>query len=693
MTPQPRPLLSKLNLCTCSSSSSSNIALEVKPTSIDLLTSRLETILEERLIEVVQEIVHDDNVKNENASPETTNNDGGGGGGSDADVIKVTSDDTPNNNNTNKQNNDDNDEDGEYGHFKLSAVEYVARNDAHWLKSRPPVCSLQTILCIPEDYQYYHGVNNNNQSISANPLDSCDPPLQVTVYHRPRNNNIIKNGKNIDMRPGNTGELSQSSCCCGVHARPPLDAWERKSRHQQENQRQVNANGNTDINTPVKLSWVDLRQAQSIATNSREQRQQHPARGSVQVNSQAGALHFLRSLLGSSHGVSPWTPSKSEIEGDEKKQTEQQDLILPNESDIVVTVVDYPIVNRQVLDFRVSDAAPSWYLHCVVALDCLELDFNISDATMSHEQKPPPATLLVYKRLSQRLFLSPTTPPEQSILRLEDETNSDNADIPSLPDGCLWETVVFRKDKETQDDAPEYFYRPTVPPYISLMQDYSQAMELFEPQCLQAFAEEASRIPHWIPWPETQHYSSQKAPRTANNSSARVQHEAAKPWTVVPLCHCFPANQIEKFQWIDLTKQQCPQTCRILESVLGTTLRTALFSQLAPNTTLEPHTGWSDLANHVLRLHIPLVVPGSDHDGGLGLCGTWVDGCVESHVTGRPLLFDDSKLHRAFNYSDQPRIVLIVDLERPAWLPVGYATGGHSEELDKFIRQMALGPR
>ena len=40
-------------------------------------------------------------------------------------------------------------------------------------------------------------------------------------------------------------------------------------------------------------------------------------------------------------------------------------------------------------------------------------------------------------------------------------------------------------------------------------------------------------------------------------------------------------------------------------------MRTALFSRLEPNTTLGAHTGWADLANHVLRLHIPLVVPTS----------------------------------------------------------------------------------
>jgi aspartyl/asparaginyl beta-hydroxylase (cupin superfamily) len=139
-----------------------------------------------------------------------------------------------------------------------------------------------------------------------------------------------------------------------------------------------------------------------------------------------------------------------------------------------------------------------------------------------------------------------------------------------------------------------------------------------------------------------------------------------------------------------------PRTRKLLEDLVGTRyLRTALFSRLAPHSVLEAHTGWADLANHVLRLHIPLVVPRGgdgchDDDNDDGLCGTWVDGCVETHAVGRALLFDDSKIHRAFNYSNADRLVLIVDLARPEHLPPGYASGGHSEELDAFIAQMSV---
>ena len=35
--------------------------------------------------------------------------------------------------------------------------------------------------------------------------------------------------------------------------------------------------------------------------------------------------------------------------------------------------------------------------------------------------------------------------------------------------------------------------------------------------------------------------------------------------------------------------------------------------------------------------------------------------------------------------SDQDRVVLIVDILRPSWIPLGTAEGGHTEELDQFI--------
>lgn len=58
---------------------------------------------------------------------------------------------------------------------------------------------------------------------------------------------------------------------------------------------------------------------------------------------------------------------------------------------------------------------------------------------------------------------------------------------------------------------------------------------------------------------------------------------------------------------------------------------------------------------------------------------------VVNHVEGEIVVFDDSKLHRAFNNSTSDRLVLIVDILRPPGIALGTAEGGHTPELDSFI--------
>ena len=291
--------------------------------------------------------------------------------------------------------------------------------------------------------------------------------------------------------------------------------------------------------------------------------------------------------------------------------------------------------------------------------------------------------------------------------------------------GCLWETYYEYQEEEDDDDDKDdddeeeegkganndhhqnnnnkkkkkarklARCRVVAPPYVSYRQDYNpkQLQPLLDHwKCIR---DEALQIPHWTAWPEKQHYSKATSTTTTNNTENDnggnhinndddIGYDNNPSWTVFPLCHCFPANQPENKQWIEQTCALVPQTVQLLQQHLGPLLRTALFSRLDPETTLEAHTGWSDLANHVIRCHLPLTVPRGE------VCGTWVDGCVEIHQEGQFLCFDDSKTHRAFNYSQQERIVLILDLARPEHLPLGTATGGHTDELDQFIASMNL---
>jgi hypothetical protein len=304
--------------------------------------------------------------------------------------------------------------------------------------------------------------------------------------------------------------------------------------------------------------------------------------------------------------------------------------------------------------------------------------------TSSHTGSAMPVTLLVYRHLTSRKNLSITHPVSGAIVQN------------SLDPYYLWETFQPPKVDDTSDpllakvqeeEQPPVQHRLVAPPYQSHRDLYPGLLdEIMKPENIAVITDEALRIPQWTAWPEKTHYSS---PDDDEEDDGESEEKEDSPypatWTVFPLCHTFPANIVENRTWIGKTCNFVPRTAALLES-LGPALRTALFSRLEPRTTLSAHTGWADLANHVLRLHIPLVVPGGSHN--LGLCGTWVDGTVETHRMGEVVCFDDSKVHRAFNYTDEERIVLIVDLARTDALPLGTATGGHTEELDKFIQEL-----
>jgi ornithine lipid ester-linked acyl 2-hydroxylase len=104
----------------------------------------------------------------------------------------------------------------------------------------------------------------------------------------------------------------------------------------------------------------------------------------------------------------------------------------------------------------------------------------------------------------------------------------------------------------------------------------------------------------------------------------------------------------------------CPETWRIVQKIPG--LKTAMFSVFRPGKRLPPHRG---PYNGVLRLHLGLIVP--EHNANLGIrIGTEVRGWKEGAV----LIFDDAYEHEAWNETDQPRVVLFVDFEKPLHFPI-----------------------
>lgn len=106
--------------------------------------------------------------------------------------------------------------------------------------------------------------------------------------------------------------------------------------------------------------------------------------------------------------------------------------------------------------------------------------------------------------------------------------------------------------------------------------------------------------------------------------------------------------------------EQCPQTWRLLQKIPG--LRAAMFSVFEPGKHLPAHRG---PYNGVLRFHLGLKVPEvSDRLAirvGDQLCH-WRE--------GEALIFDDAYEHEAWNHTEQTRVVLFVDFDKPLRPPV-----------------------
>jgi aspartate beta-hydroxylase len=103
---------------------------------------------------------------------------------------------------------------------------------------------------------------------------------------------------------------------------------------------------------------------------------------------------------------------------------------------------------------------------------------------------------------------------------------------------------------------------------------------------------------------------------------------------------------------------RCPRTTALLDAApladVPGHAPTAFFSMLQPRTRIPPHTG---VTNSRLVCHVPLVIPPG--------CGFRVGSETRKWELGKAWVFDDTIEHEAWNDSDEPRYILIIDLWNP----------------------------
>ena len=105
----------------------------------------------------------------------------------------------------------------------------------------------------------------------------------------------------------------------------------------------------------------------------------------------------------------------------------------------------------------------------------------------------------------------------------------------------------------------------------------------------------------------------------------------------------------------DQSWKRCPETMKILQTIPN--IQSAFFSFLAPQNYIPPHRG---ITKGIIRCHLAIKVPDQRDQLALRV------GDEKRHwEEGRCLVFDDTLEHEVWNKTDQERIVLLIDVERP----------------------------
>lgn len=109
---------------------------------------------------------------------------------------------------------------------------------------------------------------------------------------------------------------------------------------------------------------------------------------------------------------------------------------------------------------------------------------------------------------------------------------------------------------------------------------------------------------------------------------------------------------------LETNAKLAPKTCKILETVPE--LQTAWFSILAPGYHIPAHTG---VTKGILRAHLGLIIP-EDYEN----CRIRVDDTITAWKPGEVFVFDDTYEHEVWNDTDEERVILLWDFNRPMGL-------------------------
>lgn len=167
------------------------------------------------------------------------------------------------------------------------------------------------------------------------------------------------------------------------------------------------------------------------------------------------------------------------------------------------------------------------------------------------------------------------------------------------------------------------------------------------------------------PWPETNLFERRTY---ADDEEAAVKE--GEGWNVFGL-YAFNKKRTDNCRL-------CPFTTSLIEA-FPYQVRTAAFSILVPGAHILPHSGYVGYSDRVLRCHLGLQIPQGAGVGSEFKPIKWNPelgerkGCFLragdekwGWDNGELLVFDDTHVHEAWNFTHQERVILLLDFSRPA---------------------------
>jgi beta-hydroxylase len=110
---------------------------------------------------------------------------------------------------------------------------------------------------------------------------------------------------------------------------------------------------------------------------------------------------------------------------------------------------------------------------------------------------------------------------------------------------------------------------------------------------------------------------------------------------------------------VDANCARCPETIKLVEQIPG--LRTAMFSIHAPGVHIPLHKG---VTKGMITCHLALKTPTAREK-----CRIEVNGESYSWREGETFIFDDTYKHEVWNDTDEDRVILLIQFDRPLRFP------------------------